>query len=210
MQKARAGVPVDCSLPFAPDASIAISGVSVTTITDRDYTITVTSTDTPSGNATFSLPVGQATLGYFEVRHSVLDSELNAVQFTFRISKTTIEAVAIDPANVNLTRHGHGVQSAVPTSRVGDDATHATFRGDSPGLSVFAVQGASTQALPTTTVTPTETTTPVTETLTTTAPTETPATATDDSTTESGTSTPGFGVAVTLLSLLGVALVVLR
>lgn len=164
----------------------------------------------PSGNATCSLLAGQATLGYFEVRHSVPDSELNAVQFTFWISKTTLEAVAIDPANVNLTRHSHGVQSAVPTSRVGDDAIHATLRGDSPGLSVFAVQGTSTQALPTTAVTPTETTTPVTETLTTTAPTETPATATDDSTAESGTSTPGFGVAVTLLSLLGVSPVVLR
>jgi PGF-CTERM protein len=102
------------------------------------------------------------------------------------------------------------VQSAVPTSRIGDDATHVTFQADSPGLSVFAVQGAAIQATPTTTVTPTETTTPVTETPTTTAPTETPATATDDGTAESEMSTPGFGVALTLLSLLGVAHVVLR
>ena len=149
VQNPQAGVPVDVVLPASDAANSTLTGISVTTNTDRDYTITVTNSDSRPSAASFVLGENRTAIVYVTVDHSVPDAEIDAVQFTFRVNKSRLAAASIDAGNLTLSREVNGTLVTLPTTQVGEDATHYVFEAESPGLSVFVVSGATTQAQPT-------------------------------------------------------------
>lgn len=79
------------------------------------------------------------TVGLARIDHSIPDSEIDGVQFTFRADARRFESTAIDPDEAVVYRYHDGRWNALETSVVRRDGDSYVLRADSPGLSTYAV-----------------------------------------------------------------------
>lgn len=143
---AVAGEPVEISLNEPVTDGITLDSITLTTTTDTDYTLAVSSSETvPSGTTELEIagPNGTISLGYITIDESLAESDIGEVVFIFRISADTLTAAGVNPDDVVLYRYDSsgGTATALPTGNLGlDSATNEyVFEATSPGLSVFAI-----------------------------------------------------------------------
>jgi PGF-pre-PGF domain-containing protein/PGF-CTERM protein len=177
--------------PDVPDPGLRMRAMTITTNRGGDYRFTVrTTANASAGVRRFA---GPAPFGYFNVTHAFPNGNVSNASLTFALDRTRLRERNVPAGNVSLYRY-HGENRTwdrLPTRATERNATHVTFRAESPGLSEFAVAPTTVESTatptPTATASPTPTPTP--------SPTATP--------TEGGG--PGFGPVVALLALLVVA-----
>ncbi|MFC7174460.1 PGF-pre-PGF domain-containing protein [Haloplanus litoreus] len=175
--------------------------MTITTNRGGDYQFTVRAmANVSSGIHRFS---GPAPFGYFNVTHAFPRQNVSNTSMVFALNRTQLQQRDVAAERIALHRYDTGNRTwrRLGTRVVDRNATHVTFRAESPGLSVFAVAPtAEAAATPTTTATrePTASSTPApttTETRTLTAS----STSTPTPTTGDG---PGFGPVLGVIALL--------
>lgn len=139
VRNAPANVPVDIDVSVASsNGAVGVEELSMSVETYRSYTLEVAANHTPFETTPSFEPVGQTTpLGFVRVNHSVPDSQIGNVSFTFRLSKTRVSHESIE--QVALYRHHDGAWTELETTAVGETADAYVFRARSPGLSEFVV-----------------------------------------------------------------------
>lgn len=183
------------------DTGVRMHEMTITTNRGGDYQFTVRAmANVSSGIHRFS---GPAPFGYFNVTHAFPRQNVSNASMVFALNRTRLQQRDVAAERIALHRYdtGNGTWRRLGTRVVDRNATHVTFRAESPGLSVFAVAPtAEATATPTTTATREPTTSPTltptsTETRTPTAsPTSTPTPTTGDG--------PGFGPVFGVVALL--------
>mgnify|MGYP000215225572 CR=1 FL=1 len=135
-------VAVNVSTTQSVDDDVGVDSLALEAEEGGDFTLNVTESDSPRvTEQNFSVTDGTQGLGYLRVDHSIPDSAIGSVNFTFRVSKDRLAASDTDPGDVVLHRFANGTWSELPTTVVGETPTHWILRGLSPGLSDFVVGG---------------------------------------------------------------------
>jgi PGF-pre-PGF domain-containing protein/PGF-CTERM protein len=180
----------------APDVGVRLREMTMTADRGGDYQFTVrTAANASAGVRRFA---GPAPFGYVNVTHAFPNANVANASLTFTLERARLRERDVAAENVSLYRYRTESQtwSRLQTRVVERNATHATFRAASPGLSEFAVAPTVEAATETPTATPTGTPTA--------APSETPTTTSTQTPTEGDGA--GFGPALALLALLSVGL----
>jgi PGF-pre-PGF domain-containing protein len=140
------------------DSTLSIVNVSVTvnkTVTYAKINTVKSITQPP----TIAIGAPGIIYQYLTItKTNIDDSEITNVKFTFKVEKSWITANNVDPNTIVVYRYVDSIWVALPTTRIGEDATYYYFEAISPGLSVFAVSGQRITAATTTTI-PGQTTT---------------------------------------------------
>jgi PGF-pre-PGF domain-containing protein len=160
---------------------------------DGDFQLTVrTATRVSAGVNRFP---GAPPFGYLNVTHTVPNANVTNASLTVSLNRTRLRERNVTAANVSLYRYRAANRrwTRLRTRVRERNATHVTYRAQSPGLSEFAVAPGGAMADVTATPTATATRTP------TSAATDT-ATDTPSPTTEG--DAPGFGLLAGLVALL--------
>ena len=193
---AKAGQPVavvrEDGEPLAQGDDSSVDGLSVTTNTDRDFSVSVRSHEdldenNPEGTIALSRETdGADPIEYMTIDHDLDDEEITEASITFSVTEDDLEG---PPSGVTLFRNVDGAWVPLETSLVRETDAGAQYEAITPGFSVFAIGGndppddeQSTDSPP------------------------------DESTAESRTDdeAPGFGLLVGLVSVLAVALMLRR
>jgi PGF-CTERM protein len=193
---AKAGQPVavvrEDGEPLAQGDDSSVDGLSVTTNTDRDFSVSVRShEDLDENNPEGAIALSRETDGadpieYMTIDHDLDDEEITEASITFSVTEDDLEG---PPSGVTLFRNVDGAWVPLETSLVRETDAGAQYEAITPGFSVFAIGGndppddeQSTDSPP------------------------------DESTAESRTDdeAPGFGLLVGLVSVLAVALMLRR
>ncbi len=129
---------------FSPDsAAIAVSQVRF-------------SVNAPQRNVYFALsdlgsklpgsilkPSTHVVYRYIDISPTNLDEKVvSQATITFRVERSWIIGQGLPESNVVLLRWVSGKWTALPTQRIGANATTATYRADTPGFSTFAIAAA--------------------------------------------------------------------
>jgi len=187
--------------PGAFDTGVRMHEMTITTDRGGDYQFTVRAMANVSpGIHRFA---GPAPFGYFNVTHAFPRQNVSNASMVFALNRTRLQQRNVAAERIALHRYDaeNGTWRRLGTRVVDRNATHVTFRAESPGLSIFAVAPTvEATATPTTTATrePTASPTPTPTATATRTPTTSP-TLTPTSTTGDG---PGFGPVLAVLALL--------
>jgi PGF-pre-PGF domain-containing protein len=183
--------------PETFETGVRLREMTLTTNRGGDYQFTVrTMANVSPGIHRFA---GPAPFGYVNVTHAFPNENVSNASMVFALNRTRLRQRNVAAENVALHRYRtqNRTWRRLQTHVVERNATHVTFRSESPGLSVFAVAPISdATATATSTPTPSPTTSP------------TPTATSTRTPTASRTSTPtagdgpGFGPVVGALALL--------
>lgn len=163
------------------------------TFEESQFRVEVT-TPTESPEAAPILPDGTAVAYFRADSYQLPTSSLDSVTFRFEVAQSTLPDDA-SPADLTLYRYHDGAWQALETTHVGG----TTYEAESPGFSAFALGVEPPE-------TTTETATEEPQTATETTERETITETTTEQTAQPSTQTngPGFGVPVTVVTLVGV------
>lgn len=181
-----------------PGPGMQMRAMTVTTNRGGDYRFTVrTAANASPGVRRFD---GPAPFGYFNVTHAFPNRNVSNASLTFALDRTRLRERNVSAANVSLYRYhaGNRTWDRLRTRVTERNATHVTYRAESPGLSEFAAAPTAAES----TATPTETATPTATPSPTATPTSSP------TPTEGGG--PGFGPVVAVLAVIALAVVARR
>jgi len=135
-------VEVNVSTTRSVDDEVGVDSLALSVEEGGDFALNVTESNSSAvTEANFSVTDGTRGLGYLRVDHTIPDSAIGGVNFTFRVSKDRLAASDTDPGDVVLHRFANGTWTELPTTIVAETPTHWILRGDSPGLSDFVVGG---------------------------------------------------------------------
>jgi PGF-pre-PGF domain-containing protein/PGF-CTERM protein len=197
VEDAVAGTPVSIrradGQPLARSGSTSVDELSITTDTDRDFSVIVRSTErlvanNPEGAVDLSIETdGSTSVGYLTIDHD-LGTEITTATITFSVATDEIDA-----GDVQLYRNVDGEWTPLDTRLLGQADGRAQYEATTPGFSAFAI-GVDE---PTDTDESTDADEPI----------GTDEPADSDSTTDDA---PGFGLLAGVIALLGVALILSR
>lgn len=89
------------------------------------------------------------TFGYIQIdKANITDNDISSVSIDFDVDKAWLNANSIDKANVVLNRLVGTAWTALSTKQTAESNASATYRAESPGLSVFAITGKVLVATP--------------------------------------------------------------
>lgn len=152
---------------------------------------------------TIETPEGEVN-GYLSITTSLKDDDIDTIEIQFPIPRNWLTENELTPEDISLTRWSDGKWNHLETRPAQKDDETVLFTAQSPGLSIFAIQGNPDRTFePTTTTTSTPTEerekTPTTRTH--------QSTKNPDSTIPNDPATaPGFGLTSTLATLLSLPL----
>lgn len=130
-------VSIDLAAAGTGSSGVALEALNITTHSGGAFTLNVSHSSDPPADAPADVPPN--AVGFISVEHSIPDTQIQAVDFTFRVATTTLTARGIDPGAVALYRYHDGTWTALETTQVGETPTHYRYRAVSPGFSVFAI-----------------------------------------------------------------------
>ncbi|MFB6109167.1 MAG: PGF-pre-PGF domain-containing protein [Haloplanus sp.] len=193
-----------------PETGLMLREMTVTA-TDGDYRLTVRTTTRP--NASVERYPDASPFGYLDVSHTVPNANVTSASLTVALNRTRLRDRNVSEGNVSLYRYRETDRTwqRLETRVTERNATHVTYRAESPGLSVFAVAPTATPDMTgtgtatTDTASATATRTP-TSTATARSPTATPTPTATTAPPTTGGSGPGFGPLAALLAAFAVAL----
>jgi PGF-pre-PGF domain-containing protein len=137
---ARANVPVEVNTSgVATQAGeVAVDAVSLTPLTDGNFTLDVSASTTPDQvSQTFPADAADA-LGVVTVTHSIPDRDIGDVRFRLRVAKATLAARGLAAEEVVLYRFS-GTWAALNTTVVAETDAAYVVEAVSPGLSTFVL-----------------------------------------------------------------------
>ena len=178
--------------PLAKGDDTSVDSLSVTTNTDRDFSVSVRSSEAldennPEGAIALSRETdGADPIEYLTIDHDLADEEIDEARITFSVTEDDLEGPR---SEVTLFRNVDGAWQPLETTLVGENGNTAQYEAITPGFSIFAIGGNEPPDNEQETDSPT-----------------TPSTAepqTDD-------ETPGFSILLGLISVLAVALMARR
>ncbi|WP_181685099.1 PKD domain-containing protein [Halorhabdus salina] len=133
--------------------NLTVDSLRTNVTTDREFWLNVSTysenLQTATGDAPdetveqaahdFENETGTVAAGYVRVEHKLDESDVSNATFSFSVRQAYLDDLGVGPTEVSLYRQHNDAWSALPTSFVGENATHYRFEGVSPGYSVFAL-----------------------------------------------------------------------
>ncbi len=117
-------------------SGLNVSQLNLTAERRADYKLRVNSS---ANLSTKSPDFDGHTVGFAEIDHSIPDSDIEGVEFTFRVDAKRFETAGLDPGDAMVYRYHDGRWNALETSVVGRDGNSYILQADSPGLSMYTV-----------------------------------------------------------------------
>ncbi|WP_192498310.1 PGF-pre-PGF domain-containing protein [Halorussus halophilus] len=136
--RANEAVSLNVSNTARRNESVVFDTLDLTPTTNESFTLNATASEQaiPDKTPALDLSNGTEPLAYLSVDHSISDSNIQNVTFTFRIRKDRVNAS--ERNEIALYRFHDETWNELPTTLVETTEDHYVYRVQSPGLSEFA------------------------------------------------------------------------
>jgi hypothetical protein len=133
-------ISVNVSQPDTRQSGAALDVVSTTLERGGNFSMNISHDQQPTaGVPDFEATSDNESLRYVEVSHSFSNADVSNNSFLFRVSKTRMQRMSIDPGTVVMNRYHDGEWQRLSASMVGETKTHQIYQVGTPGFSTFAV-----------------------------------------------------------------------